>query len=82
MGTIASRDCLRVLELSEQVAAAMLVAVRQGVALRLRTGYALPAALQPFVDKLDAAIPLIGRDRALEAELRMLLQEIRESKWS
>ena len=34
MGTIAARDCLRVLELTEQVCAAMLVAARQGVALR------------------------------------------------
>src|SRR4249919_2813140 len=36
MGTIAARVCLRVLELTEQVAAAMLVAARQGLALRRR----------------------------------------------
>jgi len=34
MGTIAARDCLRVLELTEQVCAAMLIAARQGLALR------------------------------------------------
>jgi histidine ammonia-lyase len=31
MGTIAARDCLRVLELTEQVVAALLITVRQGV---------------------------------------------------
>ena len=81
MGTIASRDCLRVLELAEQVAAAMLIAVRQAVALRQRLGYALPPPLAPFADRLNAAIPFIDRDRALEGELRRLLSEIRESRW-
>lgn len=81
MGTIASRDCLRVLELSEQVAAAMLVAVRQGIALRLRTGYTLPQPLRPLAGRLEAEIPLIVQDRALEPELRRLVQEVREAKW-
>src|SRR5690606_39086884 len=36
MGTIAARDCLRVLELTEQVAAALLITVRQGAWLRQR----------------------------------------------
>src|SRR5690606_30847062 len=36
MGTIAARDCLRVLELTEQVAAAALLAVTQGLELRER----------------------------------------------
>ena len=34
MGTIAARDCIRVLELTEQVAAACLLAFTQGVELR------------------------------------------------
>ena len=34
MGTIAARDCIRIIELTEQVAAAMLIAVIQGVELR------------------------------------------------
>src|SRR5690606_16420463 len=36
MGTIAARDCLRVLQLTEQVAAAALLATAQGVELRCR----------------------------------------------
>lgn len=38
MGTIAARDCLRVIELTEQVVAGMLIAARQAVALRQRVG--------------------------------------------
>ena len=34
MGTIAARDCLRILELTEQVAAACLLACVQAVELR------------------------------------------------
>ena len=36
MGTIAARDCLRVLELTEQVAAGLLITVRQAAWLRCR----------------------------------------------
>src|SRR3954463_8365563 len=45
MGTIAARDCLRVLELSEQVAAAMLLAVQQAILLRRRQGELGPGEL-------------------------------------
>ena len=43
MGTIAARDCLRVIELTEQVVAGMLIAARQALALRQRVG--LPSTL-------------------------------------
>ncbi len=47
MGTIAARDALRVLELTEQVAAAALLAANQGVWLRSQQpqAHALPPAL-------------------------------------
>src|SRR5437660_6961203 len=41
MGTIAARDSLRVIELTEQVAAALLIAVRQGAWLRSKLNPAL-----------------------------------------
>jgi len=83
MGTIAARDCLRVLELSEQVAAAMLVAARQGLALRQRLapGLVLPAPLAVMQADLEARIPLIDEDRALDRELRALVDAIRAREW-
>ncbi|WP_028445031.1 HAL/PAL/TAL family ammonia-lyase [Chitinimonas koreensis] len=84
MGTIAARDCLRVLELSEQVVAAMLIAARQGVALRQRVdgGLALPAELAAMQADLADRIALVVEDRALDGELQQLLIAIRAQAWS
>lgn len=88
MGTIAARDCLRVLELSEQVAAAALVAAVQGVELRQRLGGLAAtdcAPLQPALTQTLAEVreisPFLTEDRALEAELRALVAAIRERRW-
>lgn len=83
MGTIAARDCLRVIELTEQVAAAMLIAARQGVALRQRVepGTGVAGAPAAMLDDLGARIPLVSEDRALDGELRMLLADIRAQRW-
>ena len=68
MGTIAARDCLRVLELTEQVAAAMVLATHQALLLRGRGGELDPAKLdhlggvareicrQGVIDELTRAI--------------------------
>jgi len=84
MGTIAARDALRVLELTEQVAAAMLIAARQGIALRcqLDATLALSPELADFYADLDHRIPLVVEDRALDSDLQSLLQAIRERAWS
>jgi len=84
MGTIAARDCLRVLELTEQVAAALLVTVRQGVWLRLRLdgGRALPAPLAHMLELLGKDVAPVTEDRRLEPDLRLLLERIREQAWS
>lgn len=82
MGTIAARDCLRVLELTEQVGAAMLVAARQGLALRARMGeLPLQPALAAFLEDLSARIPLVEEDRALDSELLQLCAAIRQRAW-
>ena len=83
MGTIAARDCLRVLELTEQVVAALLIAVRQGVWLRRRLNPSVaPAApLQTMLDALGADVAVIEEDRKLEPELRVLLERIRRRAW-
>ncbi len=84
MGTIAARDCLRVLELTEQVCAAMLIAARQAVALRrerepaLRLGDALAA----FQADLEDRVALVVEDRALDADLHALLAALRARAWS
>ena len=84
MGTIAARDALRVLELSEQVLAAMLIAARQGVTLRQRIDPAceLAPALATMQAALAAQLPLLEEDRALDGELQMLLADIRRERWS
>ncbi|HEY7317747.1 MAG TPA: aromatic amino acid ammonia-lyase [Candidatus Binatia bacterium] len=83
MGTVAARDCLRVLELVEQVAAALLIAVRQGVWLRCRlNGSVLPGTtLANMIDALSSDISAIEEDRRLEPDLRLLLQRIRARAW-
>ena len=84
MGTIAARDCLRVLELTEQVCAAMLITARHAVALRrerepaLRLGDALAA----FQADLEDRIALVVEDRALDADLHALLAALRARAWS
>jgi histidine ammonia-lyase len=83
MGTIAARDCLRVLELTEQVAAALLITVRQGVALRQRVdpSVAPQPALAEMMARLEADIALVEEDRRLEPDLRLLLERIRNQAW-
>ena len=79
MGTIAARDCLRVLELVEQVAAGMLIAVAQAVSLRvqLRSGTGLPEPLLHMLDSLSGTVAPLHEDRRLDGELRLLLECMR-----
>ncbi|MDA7084878.1 aromatic amino acid ammonia-lyase [Pseudomonas sp. SA3-5] len=82
MGTIAARDALRSLELTEQVAAAALLAANQGVWLRLRDGKNdLPPPVAAMREQLAADFPPVIEDRALEGELRLCLQRIRSQHW-
>jgi histidine ammonia-lyase len=83
MGTIAARDCLRVLELTEQVAAALLIAVRQGVWLRRRLNRSsVPGPmLENMMNALSADISVIEEDRRLEPDLRLLLERIHGRLW-
>jgi histidine ammonia-lyase len=84
MGTIAARDCLRVLELTEQVAASLLIAVRQGVWLRCRVNPDVPAppALAAMMAALAADIAPVLEDRRLDPDLKRLLALIRAQAWS
>jgi histidine ammonia-lyase len=84
MGTIAARDCLRVLELTEQVVAAMLIATRQGVALRQRIDPTIALHGEPakMYEDLERRIPLVEEDRALDKELIDLVKAIQQQTWS
>ncbi|MGV8996670.1 MAG: HAL/PAL/TAL family ammonia-lyase [Parvibaculaceae bacterium] len=76
MGTIAARDALRVLELTEQVAAAHCVACIQALRLRQREGELvaddLSPALAAFVSELGALVPFVEEDQPLDMVLRHL----------
>jgi histidine ammonia-lyase len=84
MGTIAARDALRVLELTEQVVAAMLIAARQALSLRaqLEPSLGLSPALAGFHADLADRVAFVAEDRALDADLGVLLQAIGERAWS
>jgi histidine ammonia-lyase len=85
MGTIAARDCLRVIELSEQVVAALLLATAQGLVLRQRQGDLPDERLTPqvreFRDQVLAFFPELEEDRPLEVDLRCALEHIRARHW-
>jgi histidine ammonia-lyase len=72
MGTIAARDCTRILELCEQVAAAVLLAAVQGVELRGGSVDISPV-LQHTMQQVRNFSPFLDADRALEQELRQCL---------
>jgi len=84
MGTIAARDCLRVLDLTDQVLAAMLITARQGLALRRRVdpSLAVPGALAAFEADLSDRVPLVVEDRALDRDLQALLAARDEPVWN
>jgi histidine ammonia-lyase len=81
MGTIAARDCIRVLELTEQVAAASLMAVVQAVELR-GADQTLSANLITTLSQVREHVQFLDTDRALEQALRLCLQLIRDQHWN
>lgn len=78
MGTIAARDAVRVLELTEQVAAAHLIACVQSVRLRLRAGEINAGMLGPsLADWIEAAdVPFVEEDSRLDTVLVRLARAI------
>lgn len=86
MGTIAARDCIRVLQLTEQVAAAVLLAATQGLELRRRQGdliaEALPQALAASHEEVRQYAAFINEDRRLDGELSALVGAIQRREWS
>ncbi len=85
MGTIAARDCIRVLELTEQVAAASLLAATQALEIRKKQGdlddHPLSAALQTMRATVLEDFELVIEDRMLEPDLRLCIKRIRSQHW-
>ncbi len=85
MGTIAARDCLRVLELTEQVAAAHLMACVQSYHLRERGGVVRKAnehdALLQTVEQLRSLSEFVDEDRPLEHDMRRIVEAIRAQRF-
>ena len=86
MGTIAARDAMRVLQLTEQVAAAMLLASCQGIHLRIKQGELelenLSPAVQKTLDEVAEIFQFLDQDRALENTLRETVSLIQNQHWS
>ena len=81
MGTIAARDCLRVLELTEQVAAAHVIACAQGMKLRVRQGEINAGMIPPGVAALMEIAPTIAEDAPLDKRLADLTAAIARCEW-
>lgn len=86
MGTIAARDCLRVLELTEQVFAAHLLATTQAIQLRLQMGTILPTQLSENIRRMTQDIletfHVVQEDRPLADELGTFMSYIQTQRWS
>jgi len=83
MGTIAARDCLRVLQLTEQVAAAMILATHQALRIRIREKEIILKELKPSVVKMlnDLKfLPFIEEDMPLDQTLRELIEKIQNQQ--
>ena len=81
MGTIAARDCIRVLELSEQVAAATLLASAQALRIRLERNEISEDRIKNLKDTYDQVFSKFAPlecDRQLEQDLRNTLELIRQ----
>jgi histidine ammonia-lyase len=79
MGTIASRDCVRVLELTEQVAAATLLAAVQAIGIRVRNGELFPeqiAGVRKTCGQASAYFAPLEDDRIMDVDLRKTVELI------
>lgn len=85
MGTIAARDALRVARLTDQVAAALVVACVQAIRLRMAEGkvsqQTLGANLSDFVERAGGTLPFIEEDQRLDTCLRRLCDEVEQRVW-
>ena len=86
MGTIAARDCIRILQLTEQVAAAVLLATMQAIELRIRDHQVDERNLSPDVISMKLQVfshfDLIEEDRPIDVSLRDFVKRIQAREWN
>jgi histidine ammonia-lyase len=80
MGTIAARDALRVVELSEQVVAISLLAVAQAVDLRLRVGGRCRPASLALRDAVRERAAFVDADRRQDHDIAAILAALRSGE--
>ena len=77
MGTIAARDCLRILTLCEQVASAHSLASKQALYLREKQGEVSRSQwgreIINFVDRVNEISPPLIEDRPLDTEINQMM---------
>lgn len=85
MGTIAARDCIRVLQLTEQVASALLIACAQAVTLRINqkelAENELSNSIKEMYQEIKNDFEFLTEDRPLEKTLRTFVNNIQQEKW-
>ncbi len=85
MGTISARDCLRVIQLTQQVAAASVLITSQALQLRLNSGEFkeehLSEDVKSFKEDVLSQFKLVEKDRPLDLDLRRFVNFIDQRRW-
>jgi len=85
MGTIAARDCLRVLELTEQTTAATLMAAVQAIKIRAQQNELniqdMKLPLQKFIKCIESEFAFLTEDRQLDSEIINFTRLIKKQTW-
>ncbi|MEM0515870.1 aromatic amino acid ammonia-lyase [Pseudoalteromonas sp. YIC-827] len=85
MGTIAARDCMRVLQLTEQVLACTLLAAVQGLRIRINRGevdeQGLSTNIRTMYSDVCRYFDNLTEDRPLEQTLRTTVDYIVQQRW-
>nr|WP_249319144.1 aromatic amino acid ammonia-lyase [Pseudoalteromonas sp. BDTF-M6] len=85
MGTIAARDCMRVLQLTEQVLACTLLAAVQGLRIRIARGevdeQGLSTNIRTMYSDVCSYFDNLTEDRPLEQTLRTTVDYIVQQRW-
>jgi len=84
MGTISARDCIRVLDLVEQVLVGMIIAIRQAVEFRRREGMELEISenTEIFLKQVSKLVGFMEEDEFLEPKLRRVLNYIKNEPFT